>query len=114
MRKSNMLAAVLGAAVIGLGTSGVAQAADGATVYKTKTCIACHGVGGAKPIMPAYPKLAGQNAKYIEDQIKDIISGARANGQAAAMKGALVDPDGNARISDEEIKAVAEWLSSQK
>jgi hypothetical protein len=30
--------------------------------------------------MPEYPKLAGQNAKYAEQQMLDIKSGARANG----------------------------------
>ena len=63
-----------------------AQALDGAKLYAEKTCVACHGKGAVKPLMPDYPKLAGQNAKYAERQMLDIKSGARANGNTAAMK----------------------------
>jgi cytochrome c553 len=56
--------------------------ADGAKLYQEKTCVACHGKDAKKPLTPAYPKLAGQNAAYAEQQMKDIKSGARANGQA--------------------------------
>ena len=49
-----------------------AIAADGAALYKDKTCNACHGPAGNKPLMPDYPKIAGQNAKYIEKQMTDI------------------------------------------
>jgi cytochrome c553 len=54
-----------------------------------KTCIACHGKDAKKPLTPEYPKLAGQNAKYAERQMLDIKSGARANGNSAAMKGVM-------------------------
>jgi len=57
--------------------------------------------------MPMYPKLAGQNSAYAYNQIKDIQSGARANGQSAAMKGVLH------MTTDEEKKAIAEWLATQ-
>ena len=84
-----------------------AAALDGAELYKTKTCVACHGKDADTPIMPGYPKLAGQNAEYALNQMKDIKSGARANGQSAVMKGII------AGVSDEEMKAIAEWLSKQ-
>ena len=83
-------------------------ALDGAVLYKDKTCNACHGPKGDKPLMPNYPKVAGQNAAYIEAQMKDIKSGARNNGQTAAMKGVMH------LVNDEEIKAIADWLSKQK
>ena len=54
------------------GFGAAAQAQDGATLYTTKTCVACHGAGGAAPIAPTYPKLAGQNKAYLINQIKDI------------------------------------------
>jgi cytochrome c len=37
-------------------------APDGAKLYTEKTCNACHGAAGNKPLMPDYPKIAGQNA----------------------------------------------------
>jgi cytochrome c len=97
-------AAVLTAAIA---TPAVA-AMDGAALYKDKTCNACHGPTGNKPLMPSYPKIAGQNAAYIEAQMKDIKSGARNNGQTAAMKGVMH------LVNDEEIKALADYLSKLK
>jgi cytochrome c len=95
-------------AVLGLSLSGSAVAQDGPTLYKSKTCIACHGPDGAKPILPTYPKIAGQNKDYAIAQMKDIKSGARANGQSAAMKGVMH------LVSDEEIAILGEWLSTLK
>ena len=83
-------------------------APDGAALYKDKTCNACHGPKGDKPLMPNYPKLAGQNAAYAEQQMKDIKSGARNNGQTAAMKGVMH------LVNDEEIKALSEYLAKLK
>ena len=40
--------------------------------------------------------------------MKDIKSGARSNGQSAAMKGVMTI------VTDEEIKAIAEYLSKLK
>lgn len=88
--------------------SGQALAADGAKLYADKTCTACHGKDGKTPLMPDYPKIAGQNAKYIEKQMVDIKSGARANGNSAAMKGVMVI------VSDAEIKTLAEYVAKLK
>ena len=89
--------------------SGSAMAApDGAKLFSEKTCNACHGPEGKKPLMPNYPRLAGQNAAYAEQQMKDIKSGARNNGQTAAMKGVMH------LVNDEEIKAISDYLSKLK
>jgi cytochrome c len=85
-----------------------AAAADGAALYIEKTCIACHGPGGNKPLLPSYPRIGGQNAAYAEQQMRDIKSGARANGQTAAMKGIMH------LVDDMEIKALAMYLESLK
>ena len=98
---------VAGAALLSLGAVGSAVAADGAALYKSKACFSCHGADANTPIMPMYPKLGGQNATYAYNQMKDIKSGARANGQTAAMKGIIMG------VSDEEMKAIADWLASQ-
>ncbi|TRZ94439.1 MAG: cytochrome c [Rhodocyclaceae bacterium] len=82
--------------------------ADGKALYLEKTCVACHGKDAKKPLLPEYPKLAGQNAKYAENQIKDIKTGARANGNTAAMKGVMH------LVSDDEIKQIAKYLSEIK
>lgn len=91
-----------------LAVSAPALALDGAALYKEKTCVACHGKDAKTPLAPNYPRLAGQSAAYAEAQMKDIKSGARNNGQTAAMKGVMH------LVSDEEIKALADYLAKLK
>lgn len=87
-----------------------ASAADAKKLYMT--CAACHGKDGKTPLMPSYPKIAGQNKEYVYQQMKDIMSGARANGQSVAMKGVLVTPNGEPRFSDEELKILSEYVAN--
>jgi cytochrome c len=82
--------------------------ADGAELYKKKTCWSCHGKDANSPIMPMYPKLAGQGADYAYNQMKDIKSGARNNGQTAAMKGVM------GLVNDAEMREIADWLATLK
>ncbi|MDX2504647.1 MAG: c-type cytochrome [Gammaproteobacteria bacterium] len=94
----------------GIGFASSAVALDGGALYMDPTkggCSACHGKDANTPIMPSYPKLAGQNADYAFNQMKDIQSGKRNNGMTAAMKGITH------LTTDEEKKAIAEWLSKQ-
>ena len=107
MLKTKYLTAAAAATLLAVGYSASAMALDGAELYKTKTCWSCHGKDAKTPIMPIYPKLAGQTAEYAFNQMKDIKSGARNNGQTAAMKGVM------GLVSEEEMKAIAEWLSTQ-
>jgi cytochrome c len=104
MKKTLILAVGLLAAV----SSASVLAADGKALYADKTCNACHGPNGNKALMPDYPKIAGQNAKYIEKQMQDIKSGARANGNSVAMKGVMH------LVSDAEIKVLADYISKLK
>jgi cytochrome c len=83
-------------------------AADGAALFKDKTCWSCHGKDAKTPILPDYPKIAGQNAKYAEAQMRDIKSGTRANGNSAAMKAVMT------LVNDEEMKSLADYLSKLK
>ncbi|AZZ99383.1 MULTISPECIES: c-type cytochrome [unclassified Pseudoalteromonas] len=100
--KQLMLASTLAVAALSAGT---ASAADGKALYTAKMCQTCHGAEGKAPIMPVYPKLAGQNKEYLFAQMKDIKSGARSNGMSAAMKAMT------ANVSDAELEAIADYLS---
>ena len=80
-------------------------AADGEKLYIENACAACHGPTGNEPIVPTYPKIAGQNREYMIRQMSDIKSGARDNGASVAMR-ALV-----ANLGDDDIVAIAEYLS---
>ncbi|MCP4270472.1 MAG: cytochrome c [Gammaproteobacteria bacterium] len=79
----------------------------GEALYKAKTCWSCHGKDAKSPLLPIYPKLAGQSEAYAFNQMKDIKSGKRANGQSVAMKGVM------GLVSEEEMKAIAKWLATQ-
>lgn len=85
---------------------GAAEDLDGATLYATKTCIACHGQDAKTPILPVYPKLAGQNPDYLLQQMKDIKSGARNNANTAAMAGVMH------LVSDAEMETLAGYIAS--
>ncbi len=105
---SSALRTICGAAALvacTIGASTGALAADGKALYTQKLCMTCHGPDGKAPIAPMYPKLAGQNKAYLVQQAKDIKSGARANGQSAAMKGMVQ------ALSDADMEAIAEYLS---
>ena len=107
----------------------------GKEMYNTLTCMACHGPegrgmvrtrdrinkktgkykyrkGDAKPGFDGYPKLAGQNATYLYNQMMDIFEGRRTNGQSKAMAGIKLMVDGTAKKGD--LKAIAEYLSKVK
>jgi cytochrome c553 len=72
---------------------------------KAAPCFACHGPNGSKPITPDYPVLAGQYANYLEHALHEYKSSLRKNpvmgGQAA-------------QLSDEDIKALAQYFSAQQ
>ncbi len=93
--------------LLSLGITGLAHAAGDAEAGKTKilTCTACHGADGNAALMPTYPKLGGQGAKYLFKQMQDIKSGAR---PVVEMTGML------AALSDQDMKDIAAWYASQK
>ncbi|MBE9608023.1 c-type cytochrome [Chitinilyticum piscinae] len=66
-------------------------------------CMACHGPSGAG-IPGQYPRLSSQHASYVADQMKAFRTGERGNNQ--------VMTDVAAKMSDAEIKAVAEYIQS--
>jgi cytochrome c553 len=109
MRKKNLITTVAGISFAAMSLSIAAEenaTLDGATLYKTKTCFACHGVDAKTPLQQNYPKIAGQNKNYAIAQMKDIKSGVRKNSEAAAMMGIMN------MVNDAEMDAIAGWLAS--
>ncbi len=102
----SLAATLLFTVTLVLGGQVQAEELDGALLFQTKTCFACHGVDAKTPILPIYPKLAGQNYDYMLNQIKDIKSGARNNGQTAAMQGVLH------LVNEDEMVAIAKWIAA--
>lgn len=68
-------------------------------------CASCHGATGAG-IPVQYPRLAGQHQDYTVAQLQAFKTGARSNSmQMAAL---------SKRMSDEEMKAVADYIAGLK
>lgn len=83
------------AALLLLSTAAGAQAGAGdPEVGKTKSvpCQACHGVDGNSS-NPEWPKLAGQHAGYLAQQLAAFKSGARQNATMSAMVAGLSEQD---------------------
>ena len=89
------------AALLTLGGGGEAMAGTGASLFISNGCVTCHGPAGKKPIIGAYPKLAGQNADYLIAQIKAFKSGARKGALSALMANQA------ALVSEAEMKKIA-------
>lgn len=66
-------------------------------------CAGCHGQDGAGH--PRYPRLAGQHQAYTIAQLEHFRDGTRSNDRGRVMR--LLA----ARMTDEEIKAVAEYIA---
>ena len=83
-----------------------ALVAQGERLFKTKTCTACHGADAKTPILPQFPKLAGQNELYLLRQLRDIQRGRRSNGNTPPMRDVLQIFD------DAELQALAAYVST--
>jgi len=91
---------------LGLGLINQAQAEGNADAGKARsvTCAACHGADG-NSMNPQWPSLAGQNASYLERQLKAFKSNARQN--------PLMGPQAMT-LSDQDIADLAAYFSSQE
>lgn len=78
--------------------------ADAGQAEVGSVCAACHGADG-NSTDPQYPKLAGQQATYIEHQLESFQSGKRSNSIMSGMAGML---------SKQDTANVAAYLSQQK
>jgi cbb3-type cytochrome c oxidase subunit III len=74
----------------------------GIAAKQVPACAGCHSPTGAG-IPAQYPRVAGQHADYAEAQLVAFRSGARGN---SAQMAAIA-----ARMSDKEIKAVADYVA---
>ncbi|QXH54785.1 c-type cytochrome [Pseudomonas maumuensis] len=75
----------------------------GAWPQPQDACSLCHGVRG-QPHNSLYPALAGQSAAYIQAQLQAFAQGTRHSAQMQPLAAAL---------SDERIKALAEYFARQ-
>jgi cytochrome c553 len=86
------LAIVAAAAALACSTATAADAEAGKKKVQ-EVCAACHGIDGAQPTTPEYPKLAGQYPDYLAKALRDYKSGQRKNPIMAGMAQGLTERD---------------------
>ena len=67
-------------------------------------CMACHGPAGMGNPQANFPRLSGQHAAYTVNQLKAFRAGDRSNDAGKMMQNIA------ARMSDDEMKAVASYI----
>jgi cytochrome c553 len=116
MIKANYLVALAVSTSIGMGglaygadaTADTATDAQKAALHKTvETCGTCHGVNG-RSVSPTFPNLAGQQASYIELQLKAFKDQSRADPDAQAYMWGMAS-----QLSDPMISLLAGYFAAQ-
>jgi len=99
----HVAATILGAGVMMAATSSAADIDAGRA--KFVLCAGCHGGDGRSGLLPEYPKIAGQNAKYLVNALNAYKSGRR-TGTYAALMTATANT-----LSDTDIENLAAYLA---
>lgn len=103
--KKSLAAVVLTLGLVGLAHANAMPKGDAtAGQAKAAACGACHGMDG-NSAAPTFPRLAGQNAKYIYKQIMDFKSGRRSDPTMSAMA---------APLAEQDAADIAAYFASQK
>ncbi len=94
------------ALLVSVGITGVAHAAGDAAAGQSKTalCAGCHGMDGNSAVAN-FPKLAGQNERYLLKQMQEIKEGSR---QVVEMTGMLTN------LSDQDMADIAAYFAAKK
>lgn len=80
--------------------------AQGDAARGIAACAGCHGAGGRGTGSPRVPLLAGQDPRYLAQQLQDLRSGWRREPADGAVKAATRG------LEDREIRALAHWLAA--
>jgi cytochrome c553 len=86
---------ILSAVIVYLSFAGFAHAAGNADAGQQKAvqCAGCHGADGSTPNLPNAPKLAGQHAGYLANQLAAFKSDARKDPSMKPMTASLTEQD---------------------
>ena len=76
----------------------------GNSVSGVSACLGCHGPSGAGNPAAKFPSLGGQQGTYVANQLKNFKDGVRSNDPNKMMQMVA------ARMTDAEIKAVADYI----
>jgi len=105
-------ALITAALLSSIGFVNLANAANvdkGRALVEKGNCASCHGAGLNAPILPAYPKLAGQYADYLYYALKayKVGNGNPQYGRNNAVMGSQVQP-----YSDADMQDIAAYIAS--
>ena len=95
----------LGALMWLLATSAAQAQPTDAAPAKAAVCMACHGGADGKTMLPVYPSLNGQTARYLFLELRDFKAGRRSNPLMSPMA---------ADLTSEDMHALADWFAKQK
>ncbi len=87
----------------------IVQAQDNSAAVNLirKECSTCHGLRGIS-VSPTFPNLAGQQAPYLEAQLKAFRDRSRADPHAQAFMWGMA-----AQLTDDTIKNIADYFAAQ-
>jgi len=95
--------------ILGYGISASAEPeATPAPAIVHATCFMCHSEHGNDPELAFVPRLAAQNATYIEEQVAAFRDGSRADPAAILYMWPI-----SQNLSDDQLKQAAEWYAAQ-
>lgn len=105
------LAAFYATQVMTVGEVPANYVAQGQAIYRggnlatgVPACSACHSPHGDGNYLALFPRLGGQNAEYVRDQLLKFKKGQRSNDPSGMMR------DIAARLNDQEMEAVANYV----
>jgi cytochrome c553 len=105
--RSNLIAPLSLITISFMAPSLQAQETD-AGKFAAQVCASCHGPRGDS-ISPGFPKIAGQRAEYLENQLKAFRDRTRADPMAQAYMWGMTS-----QLSDDMVKKLAVFYSGQK
>jgi cytochrome c553 len=92
-----------------IGLANAASVDKGQALVEKANCASCHGAGLNAPIMPAYPKLAGQYPDYIYYALKAYKEG---NGNAIYGRNNAVMGSQVQAFTDADLQNIAAYVAS--
>ncbi len=107
--KFALITAVLFSSISLMNVASASSLEKGQALVEKGNCASCHGAGLNTPVLPIYPKLAGQYPDYLFYTLKSykVGSGNPQYGRNNAIMGALVQG-----YSDADMKDIAAYIAS--
>ena len=107
--KFALITAVLFSSISLMNVASASSLDKGQALVEKGNCASCHGAGLNAPVLPIYPKLAGQYPDYLFYTLKSykVGSGNPQYGRNNAIMGALVQG-----YSDADMKDIAAYIAS--